>query len=308
MTSVLNNLKKKQMIAAICIALIIIAVGLVSYRAYYIQTSVPEKNGLDVVYHVDSISLENQVLSIEGWCFKIWETPYRKGPQIILIQTDDYSHIYYFRGGHGIARPEVNAYYHDGVDYTNCGFRITADLSQLDPEKDYEILLQADNSRSTRVEPGLYLHEGTIMRADPADFLEPEVENTDLEPIIAHSELKYYNREYGIYIYQDGWDLYYIADDYYDFGAGWNRIGHNVYTTCPLELPENRVQYGYASLDWTFEYLEITAFINTGKYRAAWVRIPESYPVSVINTGAWVPNGDWIWNVRICPGILQSQS
>ena len=290
-------------------ALVVILIFIFSFIYYYNHSIVSdavlqEVNPTDYAFQIDSIELENNKLSITGWCFNRNEdlTDPEKIPvmKVVLVDSSD-NNKFYYRAQYGIAREDVNEYFRGGHEYVYCGFSAEIGLSSLDTEHtDYEIVFQQNERNQFCIRPGLYIHEGRLMNADPSIYEPLAVENTDLEGVVNDGILKVYRPDLGVYVYQYGWKLFWIIDDNYPL-AEKNLMEYAVYTSNPDKLPDYRRGSDWDNLKFNFTDAEITQVINAGQYRAAVRDIPTDYPVTIVFTG-FVYNG-WDWVNSFYPGI-----
>lgn len=97
-------------------------------------------------------------------------------------------------------------------------------------------------------------------------------------------------------------NLYWIADSGFDFEEdGSTCIQYQLWTTQPDRLPENRIQYEFDNLGFTFEDYEIEGFEG---YRVAMRPLPTEYSITAIVTG-YYKNGDWVWKKYFRPVLSE---
>jgi len=101
----------------------------------------------------------------------------------------------------------------------------------------------------------------------------------------------------GMYVYQYGANLYWFADQNYDFDqTGQTFIQFQLWTTQPMYLPEERISQGcsWDNRSFFFEKYEVTGQYNTGNYRLAVRAIPDFYSITTVITGFY-QDGDFVW-------------
>ncbi|MBQ9032158.1 MAG: hypothetical protein IJ106_12005 [Parasporobacterium sp.] len=308
-----NNKNKKGVFASAIVAVLIIVIMILSFIYYYNHTVIIGgrligENLTDLVYQIDNVGVENGKLTITGWCFrKNEDTSDREkkpGLRIILANTNNYEDLRYFRADYGLERPGVGPYFNnDGYNYSNCGFIAEIDTKKLDLENtDYEIVIQQNERNAGSVKTGVYIHEGQMMFTDPQSYVSLDVENTDLEEITKNGFLRVNRPDEGMYVYQYGNRLYWIAEEKYPLDNGWNFICYLLETTQVEKLPEDRLAIGvdFDNIGMYFTDNEITDTINCGKYRVSVRDIPSEYAVAVISTG-YYEDGAWVWRERFFP-------
>ena len=312
-----HTLKNKHNILTVIVTAAVIAVFAVSLFYYYnhsilADAILSEYSAGDCVYHIDSCVISDHKLEINGFCFftddDLPTESSAPDMNIILAEADDSEEfnpdvkLHYYKVRDRIARPEVSEYW-DG-DYTYCGFSKSINLTDLDlTNTDYEIVLQPSQWKSSTVRTGLYIADGELLPA--RDYVPLDTAGTDLEPIVNEGMLMSYRPDIGMYIYEYGWKLYYIADENYPFDGEWTFLGCNCSTNhFELLKRENRETYHFEILGFNLLDNEITDEIDTGgKYRVSVKELPDYFPVAHIDTGYWRSDNGWIWMSRFCPGI-----
>ena len=302
---------KKKTIAPLITAIILVAVFAVSVVYYYHHTVIRDPEPVDpvssaVVCRIDSMEDDGQELLITGWAFRKDTDTVVTDPapvlKVILSDQDEGTEDLVYKADYGIARPEVNEYFTNGYDYTNCGFQASIPLADLKADESYEILVQQNERLPDAVRTGTVIRNGELILQDRAQYFEPDVEGTDLEEIVKEGYLCASRPDIGIYIYQKDGTLYWIIDETYDLNAGYGYLEYQLFTTQPYRLPEERSQTGltYDSRAFAFAEAEITDSIDSGSYRVAARDIPAEYSVTCIETGCF-SQGQWIWREQFVP-------
>jgi len=121
-----------------------------------------------------------------------------------------------------------------------------------------------------------------------------------LREVFTNGRLCFYQKNEGMYVYQYNDQLYWIANEEFDYDEDkLTYIQYQLYTPQINKLPENRMQYGFDNLDFNFEEYEYVDE-NTAPYRVAIKDIPADYPITYIVTGVYdTVNKAWIWQKQI---------
>ena len=201
---------------------------------------------------------------------------------------------------------DIDSYFDCEYDYSKCGFSSRLDKSLVDLENGkYMIVLKEDEDDEIGLEVA-YLINGKIEYIAPEEKVELNVVGTDLENIVKEGTCLVSNPEYHIYVYQYGWNLYWIADKNYFFEEdGSTLIQYQMETTQFDKLPQYRIDNGWFSsnLSDDFEINEITKKMNCGEYRVCVRAIPQDYSITRISTGYYA-DGKWIWQRYFRPNYI----
>lgn len=306
-------MKNKKNLPNLIVIIVISIIFVISIIYYYNHTIIRDAELYEVTpgcyaYQIETAELNNDLLKITGWCFNKDES--RSDPnsvprvRIVLVDTESYSDFHYYKADCGIPREDVNNYYHNGLDYTYCGFETEINLSKLDiNNKDYEILIQPDVSSEHTIRPDLFLHEGCIMNTVSSNPDAIELTGTDLTEIVNNGLVRAYLPEIGAFVYQYNWKVYYLLDEKYPINDGWTRLEFNVGTNCPELLSESMQEYEFENLGFNVSDYEITDTLYAGKYRVIVHELPVEYPITYVDTGYYNSSNGWLWRCRFCPGI-----
>jgi len=307
----MDNLIKPARIAPIIVSAIILAIFIVSGIYYYHHTIIrdaqPEEPTNDVVFQIEQAEYEGSSVTISGWFFRqnadtADASSLPKMRLILAKQGESEEKLRYLKADYGQPRPEVNDYFTNGYDYTNCGFTCRIPADRISPEECYEIVIQPDQNRAEAYRSGISLYQSELYHMDPDVYQLLDVAGTDLEQIVNQGILHVCRPDIGIYVYQYEHKLYWIAEDFYKINEGWDYTQYQLGTTRPEKLPGDKYAQGYTydNQGWSFTTTEITSQIDCGKYRVSVRDIPESYPVTFIETG-YYQNGLWIWYNKFFP-------
>ena len=244
------------------------------------------------VCQVDSIEKQEEDIVLSGFAFELGKNAEEKTFEVILydIETEK---AYYPKMKYSL-REDVNDYFLCEYDYTKSGFIATISLKKLNLEnKVYEVLLRPDGKKKA-YSIGVYYANGEMVFVNPKDFVTLNVEGTDLEKVIEEGVLRVYRPDYGMYVYQYEGDLYWIAEEWYDFVDNNTYIQFQMNTTQVNKLPKDRIENNWlwSNLGFEFGWKELISW-NTGIYRVAKVQLPIKYSITKIWTGNY-KNG-WLW-------------
>lgn len=261
---------KKSILPAFAIASILVCIFVVK----------PQEQILEKEYEFQITSVTEN--SLEGHCFIIgkgYPTVYSivlKNDKKLILPTET-----------GITRDD-SEYFSCEYDYSTSGF--SADISTV-PSSSYEICV--DFKGIGIYSTGCYLIDGEVKyTTNPGIQANNEItENGHL--LVAQNHCS---------VYQYKGNLYWIADSGFDFEEdGSTCIQYQLWTTQPDRLPENRIQYEFDNLGFTFEDYEIEGFED---YRVAMRPLPTEYSITAIVTG-YYKNGDWVWKKYFRPVLSE---
>ena len=158
--------------------------------------------------------------------------------------------------------------------------------------KEYEVMIEWP--WSIPISTGVFISSSGVHYMPEKDFVEPSG-GPDLERIVKNGVLRLYRPDYHCWVYQVGWDLYWITEDGFQFEEdGSTYIQYQLWTTQPENLPEKRRAHNHRwdNIGGRFEKYEIEG--DFGAYRVMKREIPTDYSVTSIMTG-YRKNGKWVW-------------
>ena len=285
------------------------------------------KDGAGYCYSIEKAAVNDSELTLDGFFFEmkkiqnVEQLNYEsKGIELVLLDTEVKKQVdeEYIKNTNfeqeaevipptydGVAmdisyktRDDVNSYFSCEYDYSESGFRATADTEELDLEhKTYQVCIKLDWRYENAVPTCYYIQKGKLLCINPEDYFALDVEGTDLEKIVKNGNCVASSLLCGISVYQYENDLYWIADpnvlvrpDKETF------IELHVETTQFDKLPDIRLQggYFYDNIGANFEEYEVTDEMNCGKYRVSKRTIPQDYSVVLLTTG-YYESGTWVW-------------
>jgi len=185
---------------------------------------------------------------------------------------------------------DLNSYFGCEYDYSDSGF------TAVIPNIDGEILVEFPVVGIK--ETGCYLINGKVVRYSDSDieaggYLREIVENGYL--LVAQDHC---------YVYQYNGELYWIADEDFEFEEdGSTYIQYQLWTTQTENLPESRLENGWEwdNIGFYFEENELEPY---DKYRVAKKSLPVEYPITAIVTG-YHKNGFWVWQKYFRPVLSE---
>ena len=129
-----------------------------------------------------------------------------------------------------------------------------------------------------------------------ASFMPPVIVGApDLQEIVEKGTLRVYRPDFHCWVYQNGWDLYWIVDQYFTLeDDGTTLIQYQMWTTQSEKLPEKRLAHNnlWDNISGYFEDYEVQG--DFGSYRVMKRELPTAYSLTSIVTG-YYKNGEWVW-------------
>ena len=322
----MNNKKIISLTVKITIAIVII-IGFILVNDYIDYNRkrefefVPDSNSY--AYQVEDIRIEDDYLVIKGWFFELRSVrnSYReienKKVGILLYDLD--SEVGEYVDGRkkhkkGIVlnveenkRTDINEYFKCDYDYSQCGFEAKIKKTKINLENgNYRIVIKPNCDSIYGIECETYINSGKLQYIQSKDEVILETKGTDIENIVKDGICLASIPENHIFIYQLGWNIYWIADSEYKFeNDGGTYIHYQLETTQFDRLPAYRTDNGWfwTTIGADFEANEITSDINCGKYRVCKREIPKDYAITQIVTG-YCEDDKWIWKKSIRPLFL----
>ena len=289
----------RSMIIWVVVVTLAVVVDCVAKGIIYKNVYEVVEDDFSHVFQVDNLEVEGDKLILTGWVFELDKDSSEADFEIILY---DYNRDKdYYTNVEDVVREDVNEYFLCEYDYSDSGFIASTKLRRLDlEEKNYEVLIRPMDTRKA-YKTGIYISKGEMMYVKPEDYVALDVEGTDLETIISDGTLRVYRPDVGMYVYQYEGDLYWIADESYEFEEdGSTRIQYFLRTTQMDRLPQHRLDENETddSRGGYFEKNELTD-ANTGKYRVMKLSIPNEYSITRITTGCYEEK--WVWRQYFKP-------
>ena len=238
-------------------------------------------------FQIDEAVLDGEKLQVTGFCF-CYEHPEWE-PSVFLRSTETGEEVK-LSTEYGISRPDVNDTFLCDKDYSHTGF--TAE-GTVEPDTEYEVRLHWKWMSSGYT--GVFITGDEVHYAENASFTAPDTAGTDLEEIVSKGTLRVYRPDRHCWVYQLGWNLYWIVDSNFSFEEdGSTYIQYQLWTTQTQNLPEKRLAHGnyWDNIGGHFEKYELEG--DFGQYRVMKRAIPKEYSVTAIVTG-YYKNGAWVW-------------
>ena len=305
----INNDFKLKLLVCVVLCFIIIAASLITnniieekrMREYTIV------NDIKFMNCIENITVESNKILIEGYAFMLERNSSDNSISVFLknVVTEDEIWL----DMQQVDRPDVDSYFEDKYDYKNSGFIASTKGKALDMDESYEIIINIDyvqandNNKKTRktVSTNRFISDSKLYTYNPVEFDKPDmnIESKLLREVFANGSLCFYQKDIGMYVYQYNGQLYWVANEKFDFeDDGLTYIAYQLYTSQVNKLPENRIQHSFDNLDFYFEENEYTDE-KTAPYRVNIKDIPDDYPITSIYTGTYdTVNSKWLWKGR----------
>lgn len=318
-------MKHKDLILKLIVLVgcILVFIGLNFWIDFYYYNWIDIKNDrYRSCYEIEKINHEGDYLYIDGWYIQLkklmnQETDTKQPTQMrmALLEINEVEKAK--STGEKIKavvsdieisnRSDVNNYFECEFNYSDCGIHSGFKLSDINSSNlTYQIFILPDADSQDAMETNYYIYDNKLYGYNPESFIEPDVKETDLSYIVNDGVLKYFNPEYGIYLYQYQRKIYTLLEKV-DLGFPTNTFQEYFTFTNQIEkVPNNlltgngtRINYGAY-----FEERELTGKINCGKYRVSVSDIPTEYAVTHLQMGHY-ENDDWIWSAVIRPNYRE---
>lgn len=272
---------------------------------------------INLAKYVEEVCIEEDVLTISGWCFYKDVDSSRNNVQVFLRNLNDEEDIVWL-DVETVTREDVDAYFDCEVDYSQSGFLARTKAKKLNAESSYEIFLKLtyfdeqakregvveeriDQKHIVTVSTKRYLSKERVETFRPGeDSILEKTTAEYLNKIFKEGLLLGYDKESDIYIYQFMNKLYWVAGKKAHFEEdGTTRIEFQLNTTRPDLLPEERIMLGknYDNLAFMFEEKELISE-SYYPYRVAEYAVAEAYPVTGFWTG-YHDGSDWVWREEL---------
>lgn len=259
------------------------------------------------VGYVENIKVEEEKLSISGWCFYKDIESSCNLIEVYLRNTANENDVVQMDTSR-TTRPDVNKYYKSKTDYGESGYIASKSLKDINLEENtYEIFVKMrfEESVSESIEEvvkiiptGRYIDNGNLVACLTREKLKPVKTNSkELEEVFNRGILLTYREERDIYLYQYNKKLYWVAGERF----GFDEDGLTFIEVCAYIMKDNTLS-GKSELtaEWisfNFEEKEIMDN-NTAPYRVAVQSIPIEYPVAYIFAGE-SDGYSWKWVGRV---------
>lgn len=312
---------KKYIITFGLLVIIIIAFVLINEEVSErnLRSYKPKEDSNKYAYQVENAVIEGEDLVIKGWFFELRkvknveldiQNDRKLGVLLIPVNSNGKLNNYSDGSKEGIkmqmeyqSRLDVNSYFLCEYDYSNCGFTAKINRSVLDLENtDYQVVFKPEETGEDGIESLVYIHKGSISYVNPQDIVELDVAGTDIEKIVNDGMCVLSYPEYHVYVYQYGWDLYYIVEEGFKFKNN-NTFVELLFDTTQFE----RIEDYHPNYEWYdvdiggyFEKGEVTNTIDCGEYRVYKNNMDKGYSIIKAITGCYSGN-EWIWRKPFRP-------
>lgn len=296
-----------QLLLCIILCFVIIFIFLIfnkeidkkQFREYNIVSS------LELMNSVEDIQIKNDNVILSGYGFLFDRNSSDSLISLFLI-NEETKHEVWFEMEQQY-RSDLNSYYDCEYDYGNSGFVATTDISNINKDEVYEIIMNIDYKASSdkekqrkTVSTQQYLLNNEILPYNPNEFdnSNMDVNSELLKEVFSKGELLFNKKDYDIYIYQYNKKLYWITTNSFEFKEDGNTyIPYLLHTSHVNRLPEDKIKYKYDNLDFFFEQQEYKKE-DTTPFRVAIRDIPQEYAITYIDTGVYdIKNERWLWTI-----------
>lgn len=258
------------------------------------------EDNIELINSIEELVFNNDVITLRGYAFLLNDHSHDNTIYVILNNLDEKEEIWL--DVKQVNRTDVNTYFDCEYDYSNSGFVAHTDTMQLNNDNTYEIIICIDYFNGTEneriaVSTNKFLLNYEIFDYIPNEFKTPKMlESNLLKNVISGGTLCFYNKEVGMYVYQHGGKLYWIATEDFKFDEnGKTYIPYQIFTSQMENLPEHRIQFGYDMQSFYFENNEYNDE-SVEPYRVAVRDIPTEYSISYIRTGVYnLDDSKWLW-------------
>ncbi len=235
-------------------------------------------------FQIDEVTVTDGVLTMKGFAFRYGHSTDHVS---FILQSAEGEEVE-LETTYGIARPDVNDYFLCDCDYTHSGFTAHGKIEN----KEYEVMIGWP--WSIPISTGMFISSDGAHYMSEKKVAEPSG-GKDLEEIVKNGILRVYRPDYHCWVYQVGWDLYWITEEGFHFeDDGSTYIQYQLWTTQVQNLPEKRLAHNHHwdNIGGSFEKHEVEG--DFGGYRVMKRDIPTDYSVTSIMTG-YYKNGKWVW-------------
>lgn len=280
------------------------------------KTFTPEEDSNKYAYQIESVNVEDENVVIKGWFIELKKV---RNAEISISEGKELGVVLYDLQKDtdenkddivGIAcnveyrdRIDINDYFACEYDYSKCGFVAKIKKSELNIENgNYQIVFKPEKQGQIGILSNSYISKGNLTYINPVESSVLGDYDSEINKILGEGICLDVIPEFDMYIYQKGWEIYWIAGENYSFeDDGKTSFNFLTDTTQFNNLPKASLDKG---LQWNvttfnFEDNEIMSG-KTGKFRICSQEIPRDYSVSSISTGYYSDN-KWVWRTFVRP-------
>jgi len=268
------------------------------------QYQVIEDNKL--VKYVEAVKIEDDILTISGWCFYKGVNGKECSIQVFLRNVDDEKDVIWLDVKR-VEREDINVYYDSEINYRDCGFEASTKVREIEKRNaDYEIFVKVTYEEEDEYEPTRKtvstkrcIQNGKLTAINKNQETNIFSESSELNEVMEKGTLLICRNDYDICVYQYNNKLYWVAgEDFFFEEDNSTYIQYQLFTTRTDKLPPRRVERElvFDNIGFDFEKKELTE--DATPFRVAVCDIPQDYPITYIETGYFV-DSKWIWVERV---------
>lgn len=303
------KVKKNSIVIKIIICIVLTVGIIITYRHFDKKLDIElfqrhtEYEDINIINDIEKMDTKDGLIELDGYAFKIGINSEDTLISVFLkeIEEDvDKPNTIWFNMEY-TDKEYVNNKYKEEKDYLHSGFLASLEEDKLNKDAIYEVMVRLRTEVKSTDEEGketvvktnnavssnFYLHQGKLLDYNPKVFKSPnlDVKSNLLKNVFIDGDLRFYDGDIGLYVYQYDGKLYWIADENFKWDEDETTyIIYHLRTNQVDKLPEERIQYAFDNLDFYFETIEYKDE-DTSPYRMAFKEIPVDYAITYVNTG-----------------------
>jgi len=254
-------------------------------------------NQYNWIYQIETCEIENAQMTISGWAFEP-DSDLKRAEYEIILQDISTGSLYYPKMTYN-KRADVASYFNCDNDFSQSGFQASYDIEGISSKNQVFRVLIRGNNRSVYCIDA-FICNGIITRVNPLTYSRPELTGTELEFLNDGGALLACEPTYGVYIYQYGWDIYWIIEK--DKIENETYLQYHLNSLQKSKFTKEQLNNGfyYDSRGFKFVYNEKPS-LRTEQYKVAVKSLPAEYSVAWIRTGNYTTEQNWNWKKEFLP-------
>lgn len=297
----MQNDRKKQVVFAV------VAMCILVFLYVFVLNSITKNKALTnyiqfdnkVLMKIEELAVKGETLSVSGWIMHVDKEQFvprvalraTNGEEILILDTKL------------IECTDVNDVKQlcakGGMEYSLKGYSSKEVLKGIEIENCYEIVFvyASDSNVYQSISSKHFYYAGKVYDYNPLEVDVPEFHDAKLAEVVSYGNMRAYDAELGICVYQYGGQLYWMIKEKSSLFSetGRTEMPYHITTFFKEDLPESRNQYGFDNKDFFFEDKELV-LAEKSEYRVAVVNIPSEYTPLHITSGVYDSvDKKWIW-------------